>query len=101
MRSLVPPANRRPPPVASRGPQLNDGRLVVHTFLPVSRSQACSSPMWSDPATIFSRLRSQRGAQVGVGGKVHHPRLRAVGNRRPIPAAPQAGEELGGLACPG
>src|SRR4051812_43953720 len=53
MRSLVPPANRSPPPVASRGPQLKDGRLVVQTFLPVSRSHACSSPMWSDPATIF------------------------------------------------
>src|SRR5262249_6784060 len=26
MRSLVPPANRRPPPVASTGPQLNDGK---------------------------------------------------------------------------
>src|SRR5262249_29828185 len=52
-RSLVPPANRTPPPVASTGPQLNDGRLVVHTFFPVSISQACSSPMWSAPATIF------------------------------------------------
>src|SRR5262249_47335127 len=29
MRSLVPPANRRPPPVASTAPQLNDGKLVV------------------------------------------------------------------------
>src|SRR5262245_43743984 len=45
MRSLVPPANKSPPPVASTGPQLNDGRLVVHTFLPLSTSQACSSPM--------------------------------------------------------
>src|SRR5262245_15329725 len=45
MRSLVPPANRTPPPVASTGPQLNDGSLVVHTFLPLSISQACSSPM--------------------------------------------------------
>src|SRR6267378_848439 len=53
MRSLVPPANSNPPPVASTGPQLNDGKLVVHTFLPVSRFQACSSPMWSAPATIF------------------------------------------------
>src|SRR5882762_8536204 len=54
MRSLVPPANSNPPPVARTGPQLNDGMLVVHTFLPVSRFQACSSPMWSAPATIFS-----------------------------------------------
>src|SRR3989442_7792836 len=43
MRSLVPPANSNPPPVASTGPQLNDGRLVVQTFLPVSRFQACRS----------------------------------------------------------
>src|SRR5262249_53419666 len=53
MRSLVPPANRRPPPVASTGPQLNDGRFVVLTFFPASRSHACSSPMWSAAATIF------------------------------------------------
>src|SRR5712691_7949171 len=53
MRSLVPPANSNPPPVARTGPQLNDGMLVVHAFLPVSRFQACSSPMWSAPATIF------------------------------------------------
>src|SRR5215510_11141803 len=44
-RSLVPPANSTSPPVASTGPQLNDGRLVVHTFLPVSTFQACNSPM--------------------------------------------------------
>src|SRR5262245_8006827 len=56
MRSLVPPENRTSPPVASTGPQLNDGRLVVHTFLPVSMFQACSSPMWSAPATIFKRF---------------------------------------------
>src|SRR5260370_697867 len=53
LRSLVPPANSRPPPVASTGPQLNDGKLVVHTFFPLSRSHACNSPMWSAPATIF------------------------------------------------
>src|SRR5262245_30079921 len=53
MRSLVPPANSSPPPVASTGPQLNEGRLVAHTFLPLSTSQACSSPTWSAPATIF------------------------------------------------
>src|SRR2546430_6023751 len=45
MRSLVPPANSTSPPVANTGPQLNDGRLVVHTFLPVSTFQAWSSPM--------------------------------------------------------
>src|SRR5262249_650955 len=45
MRSLAPPANGTSPPVASTGPQLNDGRLVVHPFLPVSTFQACSSPM--------------------------------------------------------
>src|SRR3989442_2298561 len=56
MRSLVPPANSNPPPVASTGPQLNDGMLVVHAFLPVSRFQACISPMWSATATIFSQL---------------------------------------------
>src|SRR5207249_7321245 len=53
MRSLVPPANNTPPPVASTGPQLNDGRLVVQARLPVSMSQACSSPTWSAPATNF------------------------------------------------
>src|SRR5262249_39708920 len=53
LRSLVPPANRSPPPVASTAPQLNDGRLVVQTFLPLSMSQACNSPIWSAPATIF------------------------------------------------
>src|SRR6185312_16343850 len=49
---------------------------------------------------IFDRLAGQLGAQVVVGGNIHHPRLRAVGDRRPILAAPQAGAELGGLACP-
>src|ERR1044072_1913628 len=52
MRSLVPPANSTSPAVASTGPQLNDGRLVVHTLLPVSTFHACSSPLWSAPATI-------------------------------------------------
>src|SRR5262249_48952082 len=56
LRSLVPPENKTPPPVASTGPQLNDGKLVVHTLLPVSISQACSSPIWSAPATIFITL---------------------------------------------
>src|SRR5213592_3087627 len=32
IRSLVPPANSNPPPVARTGPQLNDGMLVVHLF---------------------------------------------------------------------
>src|ERR1043166_6333670 len=54
MRSLVPPANRSPPPVASTGPQFCDGSLVVHTRLPASRSQACSSPKWSAPLTMVS-----------------------------------------------
>ena len=49
MRSLVPPENTRPPPVASIGPQFCDGRLVVHTRLPVSTFHACTSPMWSAP----------------------------------------------------
>src|SRR5437763_16816455 len=53
MRSLVPPANSSPPPVASAAPQLNDGMFVVQTFFPVSTSQACISPTWSAPATIF------------------------------------------------
>src|SRR5215475_2603105 len=46
-RSLVPPANNRPPPVASTGPQFCDiaGMLVVHTRLPVSTFHACISPM--------------------------------------------------------
>src|SRR5258708_24976397 len=51
-RSLVPPENKRSPPVASTGPQFCDGSFVVHTRLPLSRSQACSSPTWSAPATI-------------------------------------------------
>jgi hypothetical protein len=29
---------------------------------------------------------------------IHHPRLRAVGDRRPILAAPQAGQNVGALA---
>src|SRR5262245_21791522 len=56
LRSLVPPANNSPPPVASDAPQLNDGMLVVQTFLPLSMSQACISPTWSAPATIFITL---------------------------------------------
>src|SRR2546430_2643365 len=64
MRSLVPPANSKPPPVASTGPQLNDGKLVVHTFLPVSRFQACSSPMWSAPATIVPSEPAPQGAML-------------------------------------
>src|SRR5262249_27776721 len=35
LRSLVPPENSTPPPVASTGPQLNEGSLVVHARLPV------------------------------------------------------------------
>src|SRR5262249_47847362 len=54
MRSLVPPANRRPPPVASTGPQFCDGSLVVHTRLPELRSHACSSPKWSASLTMVS-----------------------------------------------
>src|ERR1051326_2418060 len=56
IRSLVPPANSTSPPVASTGPHMKDGMLVVHAFLPVSTFQACSSPTWSAPATIFRML---------------------------------------------
>src|SRR5688572_6048131 len=46
LRSLVPPLNTRPPPVASIGPQLADeGKLCVQTRLPVSTFHACTSPM--------------------------------------------------------
>src|SRR5258708_37999019 len=54
IRSLVPPANSTSPPVASTGPHMKDGMLVVHAFLPVSTFHASSSPIWSAPATIFS-----------------------------------------------
>src|SRR5215471_9143103 len=47
-RSFVPPLNTRPPAVASIGPQFIElGYMCVHIFLPVSTSQACTSPMWS------------------------------------------------------
>ena len=55
MRSFVPPVNTSPPPVASIGPQFCDeGYVWVHTRLPVSTFQACTSPMWSAPGAIIS-----------------------------------------------
>src|SRR5215472_6860740 len=48
-RSFVPPLNTRPPAVASIGPQFIEVAYgCVHTFLPVSTSQACTSPIWSE-----------------------------------------------------
>src|ERR1700682_1392371 len=53
LRSLVPPVNTNPPPVASIGPQLGDvGYWWVHTRLPVSTFNACTSPTWSAPGAI-------------------------------------------------
>jgi hypothetical protein len=46
IRSLVPPLNTRPPPVASVGPQFADfANVWVQTRAPVSTFHACTSPM--------------------------------------------------------
>ena len=58
--------------------------------------------MWSALALhVFGRFAGEFGAQVVVGGNVEQARLRAVGDRRPILAAPQARAELGGLVGAG
>src|SRR5688572_26004002 len=49
-RSLVPPLNTSPPPVASMGPQFGDfANRCVHTRCPVSTFHACTSPTCSAP----------------------------------------------------
>src|SRR5215472_4329884 len=50
---------------------------------------------------IFGSFTGEFGAQVVVGGNVEQTRLRAVGDRRPIFAAPQARAKLGGLVGAG
>src|SRR5262249_52847922 len=50
---------------------------------------------------VFGSFTGELGAQVVVGGDVEQARLRAVGDRRPIFAAPQARAELGGLVGAG
>ena len=80
MRSLVPPANSTSPPVASTGPQLNDGRLVVHTFLPVSfqvdgkQYIAVQSGWGVDPAKMQARMNllfPGKYPEVPQGGAVY------------------------------
>src|SRR5262245_64710562 len=45
LRSLVPPAKIRPPPVVSSGPHIIDSAKVwFQTFLPLETSNACRSP---------------------------------------------------------
>jgi hypothetical protein len=50
---------------------------------------------------VFRRFTGEFRAQIFIGRDVKHPRLRTVGNRRPILAAPQAWTELGGLVGAG
>src|SRR3977135_666858 len=52
-------------------------------------------------APAFGRLAGPLGAEILVSGDVEHPRLRAVGDRRPVLAAPQARAELRGLSGAG
>src|SRR5215469_8056693 len=117
LRSLVPPANSSPPAVASTAPQLNDGKLVVVYFfsaVEVPRLQLADVVGAGDhlhhvfrdshealALHVFRRFAGEFGAQVVVGGNVEQARLRAVGDRRPILAAPQARAELGGLVGAG
>src|SRR6185436_11267330 len=57
MRSLVPPLNTSPPPVANIGPQFWDFAYGwVHTRAPVSTFHACTSPMWFAPGAIYKVL---------------------------------------------
>src|SRR5215831_7642725 len=58
-RSFVPPLNTSPPAVASIGPQFIEvGYMCVHTFLPVSTSQAWTSPIWSALGRRYVRVRA-------------------------------------------
>jgi hypothetical protein len=50
---------------------------------------------------VFRRFTGEFRAQILIGRDVKHPRLRTVGNRRPILAAPQAWTEPGGLVGAG
>src|SRR4029079_4409109 len=50
---------------------------------------------------VFRHLTGEFGAQVLVGGDIEQARLRAVGDRRPILAAPQAWAEVGALVGAG
>src|SRR5262249_11128058 len=53
IRSLVPPLNTRPPPVASIGPQFGDrGYSCVHTRVPVSTFHAWTSPTCVAPGAM-------------------------------------------------